>query len=50
MSGSRSWLMVGISLGTVRVLRRLAHDKPEVLYRTRVRAGDRFVVTSRPRQ
>jgi hypothetical protein len=47
MSGSRAWLIVGISAGTVRALRRLARDEPKVLYRTRVRTGDRFVITSR---
>ncbi|MGQ0823866.1 MAG: hypothetical protein ACT4OX_02350 [Actinomycetota bacterium] len=47
MSGSRAWMVVGITAGGLRALRRVARNEPDVLYRTRVRAGDRFVITTR---
>jgi hypothetical protein len=47
MAGSRGWLYVGIAAGGVRLLRRIAHDKEEVLYRTAVKPGDVFeIITS----
>ena len=50
MSGSTPWLVVGIAAGGLRLLRRLARDDEEVLYRTVVKAGDVFEVVARPRQ
>jgi hypothetical protein len=47
MSGSQAWLVLGISAVGVRALRRLANPAPEVLYRTELRGGDRFEITSR---
>lgn len=47
LSGSRGWLLVGITAAGLRALRRLAHEEPEVLYRTRVQPGDRFVIETR---
>ena len=50
MSGSTPWLVVGIAAGGLRLLRRLARDEEEVLYRTAIRAGDVFEVVARPKQ
>jgi hypothetical protein len=49
MSGSRAWLVVGMLSGGVRLLRWVARDKPEVLYRTVIKPGDRFEVITRPK-
>ena len=47
LGGSRPWLVVGmIAVGT-RSLRRLAHPKPEVLYRSVLRPGDAFEIRAR---
>jgi hypothetical protein len=40
-------MTAAIVAGGVRALRRLARTEPEVLYRTRIRPGERFVITSR---
>jgi hypothetical protein len=50
MSGSTPWLVVGIAAGGLRLLRRIARDDEEVLYRTAVKAGDIFEVVARPKQ
>jgi len=47
MGGSRAWTVVFIVVTGVRALRRLARPQEEVLVRTRLRPGERFVVTSR---
>ena len=49
-SGSRTWLVLGISAGTLQVLRRLSRDRTKVLYRAQLQDGDHFVVTSRKPQ
>ena len=48
MRGSRGWLLLGIVSGGVRLLRHLAQDEEEVLYRTKIEKGDRFEVITRP--
>jgi hypothetical protein len=50
MSGSTPWLLVGMAAGGLRLLRRLARDEDEVLYRTAIKAGDVFEVVARPKQ
>jgi hypothetical protein len=48
LAGSRGWLYVGIVATGVRMLRRVAREE-SVLYRTEIRAGDRFrIVTGKP--
>jgi hypothetical protein len=47
MSGSQGWLVLAIGALGVRTLRRLAHPEPEVVYRTEVRTGDRFEISTR---
>ncbi len=50
MSGERAsqaWLVLAISALGIRTLRRLARTEPEVVYRTEVRSGDRFEISSR---
>jgi hypothetical protein len=46
-AGSRAWLVTALVAIGVRALRRLARSEPEVLYRTRVHEGERFVITTR---
>jgi hypothetical protein len=48
MRGSRPWMITGMVAIGMRALRRMAHPEPEVLYRTKVRAGDTFEVVARP--
>jgi hypothetical protein len=50
MPGSTPWLIVGIVAGGLRLLRRLARDEEEVLYRTAIKAGDAFEVVTRPKR
>ena len=50
MSGSTPWLLVGVAAAGLRLLRHLAHDDEEILYRTAVKAGDIFEVVARPKQ
>jgi hypothetical protein len=50
LSGSRAWFVIGISAGTINLLRRLGRDRTQVLYRVRMQDGDHFVVTSRKPQ
>jgi hypothetical protein len=48
--GSRAWMAVGATAVGIRMLRRLAHSQPEVLYRTVVKPGDAFeLITRRPK-
>jgi hypothetical protein len=44
LGGSRGWMIVAILAIGVRSLRRIAHSEPEVLYRTKVKPGDIFVL------
>lgn len=48
MGGSRPWLVVGMVAVGTRALRRLAHPKPQVLYRSALRPGDAFEIRARP--
>ncbi len=50
MSGSTPWLLVGTVAAGLRVLRYIARDEEEVLYRTAVKAGDVFEVVARSRR
>jgi hypothetical protein len=50
MSGSTPWLIVGIVAGALRLLKHIARDEEEVLYRSVVKAGDVFEVVSRPKR
>ena len=48
MTGSNTWLIVGILAGGFRILRHLARPDEDVLYRTVVQPGDVFeVITKR---
>jgi hypothetical protein len=49
LSGSRGWLIVGVVTGGVRILRRLARDDEDVLYRTAIKPGDSFEIIARRR-
>jgi len=49
MSGSRGWLVLGIVTGGLRIVRRLARDEEEVLYRTAIKPGDTFEILARRR-
>jgi hypothetical protein len=50
MSGSTPWLIVGVVVTGIRVLRRISIPEEQVLYRTAVKPGDVFEIVSRPRQ
>jgi hypothetical protein len=50
VAGSTPWLLVGIVAGGLRMLRHLARDDEEVLYRTVVKPGDVFEVVTRPKR
>jgi hypothetical protein len=50
MSGSTPWLVVGIVAGGLRLLKHIARDDEEVLYRTAIKAGDVFEVVTRPKK
>jgi hypothetical protein len=47
MAGSRGWLIVGISVAGVQILRRIARSESQVLYRTQVKPGDVFEIFTR---
>ncbi len=47
LEGSRRWLIMGVVAVGIRTLQRLADTAPEVLYRTEVKTGDRFEITTR---
>jgi hypothetical protein len=46
-AGSRTWLVVASVAGGIRLLRRVVRSQEEVLYRTRVRPGERFEIITR---
>jgi len=46
-AGSRTWILVASVAGGVRLLRRVTRNQTEVLYRTRVRPGERFEIVTR---
>jgi hypothetical protein len=45
-AGSRAWMIAGVVAAGARALRHLAHDEPEVAYRTEVKPGDRIMITT----
>ena len=47
-AGSRAWLIVAAAAGGARLLRYVARDKEDILYRTRVVAGDQFEIIASP--
>ena len=51
-AGSRAWLVVAAAAGGARLLRYVARDREDILYRTRVVPGDQFeiVATSPPKK
>jgi hypothetical protein len=46
-SGSRNWLIVASLAGGLRLLRYIARDREDILYRTSVVAGDQFEIITR---
>jgi hypothetical protein len=47
-AGSRGWMVVAVAAGGVRLVRHVARDRDDVLYRTRVVPGDQFEITATP--
>jgi len=47
-SGSRAWTAVAVAAGGVRLIRFVARDKDDILYRTRVMPGDQFEIVATP--
>jgi hypothetical protein len=50
MRGSTPWMILAIVAGGLRVIRYLARDGEEVLYRTKITPGDVFEVVTRPKK
>jgi hypothetical protein len=46
-SGSRTWIVIAVVAGGLRLLRRVSRGGEEVLFRTQVVEGDRFEITTR---
>jgi len=46
-AGSRTWILIASVAGGLRLLRRVTRSQDEVLYRTRVRPGERFEIVTR---
>jgi hypothetical protein len=49
MSGSRVWMVIGVVAAGFRVLRWIARNDEDILYRTQIKPGDVFEVITRPR-
>jgi hypothetical protein len=49
MSGSRVWMVVGVVAAGLRVLRWVAKNDQDILYRTQIKPGDVFEVITKPR-
>ena len=47
-SGSRAWTVVAVAAGGLRLMRYVARDRDDVLYRTRVMPGDQFEIVATP--
>ena len=48
-NGSRAWLIVATVAGGVRLIRYFARDREDILFRTRLVAGDQYeVITKAP--
>ena len=47
MAGSRVWMILAILAVGARSMRRIARSEPEVLYRTKIKPGDIFVLGAR---
>ncbi len=47
-SGSRAWTVIAVAAGGLRLIRYVARDQDNVLYRTVVMPGDRFAITATP--
>jgi hypothetical protein len=47
-AGSRSWVVIAAAAGGFRLLRHVAQNREEILYRTVVKPGDQFRVTASP--
>jgi hypothetical protein len=48
MTGSNTWLIVGVLAGGARILRHLSGNDEDVLYRTVVKPGDIFEIITKP--
>jgi hypothetical protein len=46
-AGSRTWILVASVAGGLRLLRHVTRNQDDVLYRTRVRPGERFEIVTR---
>ncbi len=45
-SGSRAWTAVAVAAGGLRLIRFVARDREDILYRTRVKPGDQFEIVA----
>jgi hypothetical protein len=47
-AGSRMWTVIAVAAGGARLIRYVAREGDDVLYRTRVMPGDQFEITATP--
>jgi hypothetical protein len=47
-AGSRVWTVVAVAAGGIRLMRFVARDRDDVLYRTRMVPGDQFEIVATP--
>jgi hypothetical protein len=48
-TGSRRWLVTGITAGLLALARRALKDSPETVYRTELKPGERLEIRTIPR-
>jgi len=49
LSGSRFWMAIGVVAAGFRVLRWVARNDADILYRTKINPGEIFEVITKPR-
>jgi hypothetical protein len=47
-TGSRRWLVTGITAGLLAIVRRALTESPETVYRTELKAGERLEIRTLP--
>lgn len=47
-TGSRRWLVTGITAGLLAVVRRVLTESPETVYRTELKPGERLEIRTLP--
>jgi hypothetical protein len=47
-TGSRRWLVTGITAGLLAIVRRVLRESPETVYRTELKPGERLEIRTLP--